>query len=57
MERFEIFLTYEDAIRMEQSKSEAAANDVTYKHMTDSEYAEVLLHKFLNPDESNDENV
>jgi len=57
MERFEIFLTYEDAIRLEQSKSEAAANDVTYKHMTDSEYAEVLLHKFLNPDESNDENV
>ncbi len=57
MEKLEIFLTHEDVILLEQSKSEAAANDVTYKHMTDSEYAEVLLHKFLNPDESNDENV
>lgn len=52
MEELTLYLTYEDAVKLEQMKSEQA----TEYHMSDNEYAAVLLHRILNPDESS-ENV
>ena len=55
MEKIEIYLTHEDAIRLEQARATAAEHDRHYANMTESEYAEILLHKFLNHDQTEDE--
>lgn len=47
MEELTIYLTHEDAVKLEQMKSEQVAE----YHMLDSEYATVLLHRILNPEE------
>ena len=55
MEKLEIYLTYEDAVRLEQARATAAEHDKHYANMTESEYAEILLHKFLNQNQTEDE--
>jgi len=47
MEELTLYLTHEDALKLEQMKSEQVAE---YR-MSDSEYATVLLHRILNPEE------
>ena len=47
MEKIEIYLTHEDAVILEYLKSESAEQNIYYKTMTVSEYAEILLHQLL----------
>lgn len=57
MEKFEVYLTYEDAIRLEMARATEAEHDSHYKTMTEGEYISVLIHKFLNPNQNNEENL
>ena len=57
MEKFEVYLTYEDAIRLEMARATEAEHDSHYKTMTEGEYISVLIHKFLNPNQNDEENL
>ena len=47
MKKIEIYLTDEDAVRLEKMKTEAAKYDIIYAEMKLEEYAEILLHRLL----------
>jgi len=46
-ERLSVYLTHEDAVRLELKKSELAEQDKHYANMTVDEFAEILLHHIL----------
>ena len=46
-ERLSVYLTHEDAVRLELKKSELAEQDKHYTNMTVDEFAEILLHHIL----------
>ena len=55
IQKLVIFLTHEDVIRLKQEKINAGQQDIHYIHMSDEEYAEILLHGLLNPERSKTE--